>query len=89
MEAVDSRHSGCIAEVKESDTTVIESVGVMRWEVLSQRAEEQGRSLLESGSWSGGRQCADRLELKQRMDPGGLEGLVRLVVMNTGPWMHT
>jgi hypothetical protein len=75
VEAVASTHFGYIAEEVESDTTVLVSVGVTVLGVLSQRAVEQGRSLPESSSLSGGKLCAGRRELKQRM---GLEGLENL-----------
>ena len=72
-EAVASRHSDCIAEAAEPGMIVLVFVEVMKWEALSQRVVRQGRSLPESSSWIGEKRCADRLELKQQMDPGGLE----------------
>jgi len=76
-EAVGSRHFGCIAEAEGPDRIVLVFVEGMRWEVLSRRAVEQDRSLLELSSWSGGMRCAGRRELKQQTGLGGLEELVR------------
>ena len=79
-EAVASRHSDCIAEAAEPGMIVLVFVEVMKWEALSQRVVRQGRSLPESSSWIGEKRCADRLELKQQMDPGGLEQFVKMAV---------
>lgn len=88
-EAVDSRHFGCIAEAEEADTIVLVIVEAMRWEAPSQRAGEQGRSLLVSSSWSGGKRCAGQPEPKQQTDLGGLWGFVRLAIRESGPRVHT
>lgn len=89
MEAVDSRHFGCIAEAEEVDTIVLVIVEAMRWEVPSPRAGEQGRSLLVSSSWSGGKRCAGQPELKQQKDLGGLWEFVRLTIRQAEYWVHT
>jgi hypothetical protein len=84
VDAVASRHFGCIAEEVEPGTTVLVFVEVTGLGVLSQRAVEQGRSLPESSSLSGGKLCAGRRELKQRMGLEGLEHFVRLTIGETG-----
>jgi hypothetical protein len=89
VEAVASMHFDYIAEAAGPDTTVLVFVETTGWEALSQRAVEQGRSLLESSSWSGGKRYAGRRGLKRQMDPGGLEELVRLAIGEQKLEMHT
>jgi hypothetical protein len=80
VEVVASRHFDYTAEVAGSGRIALGSVEVTGWEVLSQHVVEQGRSLLESSSWSGGKLCAGRQGLKQQTDLEGLEDFVRLAV---------
>jgi hypothetical protein len=89
VEVVASRHFDYTAEAVEPGRIVPVFVGVTGWEVLSRRAVEQGRSLLESSFWSGGKLCAGRQGLKQRTGLGGLEYLVRLIAREIETWMHT
>jgi hypothetical protein len=82
-------HSDCIAEALGLGMIVPVFVGVTEWEVLSRRVVEQGRSLLESNSWSEGKRCAGRRVLRRQMDLGGLVELVRMAVRGRETWMHT
>lgn len=80
MEAVASRHFGCIVEVEESGIVVLVLVEARKKVVLSRRVVEQDRSLLESSSWNEGKRCVGQQEPKRQMDLAELGNDIRLAV---------